>query len=166
MTLACTTLRLVASAARRSTIEMALRDAVRRERLVEVRPGTTVTGMLLRDDAAAGVPRIVGVRATDPMGRSTEIPAARVIDGSGRRTAVPGWLEAHGCGPRLCVVDRGISYLSRLYRLLPGTARPRLSRGFTAGASFDGWSCLVFPGDHGTFSVTFGVLPEDRPSEG
>lgn len=56
----------------------------------------------------------------------------------------------------------GISYLSRFYRTHQGLTDPRLTRGFTAGGSFDGWSCLVFPGDHGTFSITFGILPEDR----
>ena len=44
---------------------------------------------------------------------------------------------------------------------LPGDLSTALNRGLTAGGSFDRYSCLVFPADNGTFSVTFGVLPED-----
>nr|MDQ6947426.1 FAD-dependent oxidoreductase [Actinomycetota bacterium] len=58
-------------------------------------------------------------------------------------------------------VSCGISYLTRFYRLR-GPEPGRLNRGFTHGASFDSYSCLVFPADNGAFSITFGVLPEDR----
>jgi hypothetical protein len=75
---------------------------------------------------------------------------------------MPGWLAGHGAEPIDDRVDCGITYLSRFYRRAAGAPEPPLDRGFTAGGSFDRYSCLVFPADQGTFSVTFGVLPEDR----
>lgn len=82
-----------------------------------------------------------------------------VVDASGRRTGSSGWLEGAGVGVGETVEECGIAYLTRFYRGAPDLP---LDRGFAAGGSFDRYSCLVFPGDGATFSVTFGVLPEDR----
>lgn len=146
---------LVALAARRAVIERGLRAAVLAEPRVRVQAGTAARTLAV---APGAVPAITGVELTD----GSFLPASIVVDASGRRTPVPSWLAPHGIEPSLDVIECGISYFSRYYRLAPGAVPPPLDRGFTAGASFDRYSCLVFPGDGDTFSVTFGVLPEDR----
>jgi hypothetical protein len=79
---------------------------------------------------------------------------------------MPGWLADHGVIVADAGVECGITYLTRFYRRIPGAPDLPLHRGFAAGGSFDRYSCLAFPGDAGTFSVTFGVLPEDRDLRG
>jgi hypothetical protein len=85
-----------------------------------------------------------------------------VIDASGRRTPMPGWLAEQGMAVADESSECGITYLTRFYQRSSDAPELPLNRGFAAGGSFDSYSCLVFPGDAGTFSVTFGVLPEDR----
>ena len=149
---------LVALAARRTTIEEALRAVVLAEPGVIGRPGVAARDLVVERTRAGGPAEVRGVVLDD----GTVLRAGLVVDASGRRTAVPGWLAAHGVAADVESAECGISYLSRFYRAHDGRIDPPLTRGFTAGGSFDGWSCLVFPGDDGTFSVTFGILPEDR----
>ena len=149
---------LVALASRRTTVEEALRTVVLAEPGVSGRAGVAARDLVV-DPAGPGGPAAVRGVALDD---GTVLAADLVVDASGRRTAVPGWLDAHGVGAWVESAECGISYLSRFYRSQDGRTDPALTRGFTAGGSFDGWSCLVFPGDDGTFSVTFGILPEDR----
>jgi len=73
-----------------------------------------------------------------------------------------GWLRDAGVEVVETAEECGIAYLTRFYRFYRGAPALPLDRGFAAGGSFDRYSCLVFPGDGDTFSVTFGVLPEDR----
>jgi 2-polyprenyl-6-methoxyphenol hydroxylase-like FAD-dependent oxidoreductase len=133
---------LVVHNARRSVFEWVLRRTVEAEPGIELRLGTAVTG--LGQDAG----RVRGVR-TD----HGPVAADVVVDASGRRSAQ--------APPDRRQVPCGIAYLTRFYQLRGAEPGP-LNRGFTHGASFDRYSCLVFPADNGTFSVTFGVLPEDR----
>lgn len=148
---------LTALAVRRSVFESAVRRAALATEGITVLAGRSVSALVL-DDPGDGPPVVSGVALED----DTVLAARLVIDASGRRTSIPGWLAEAGIEVPVEVEDCGITYLSRFYERRPGATPPRLTRGFTTGSSFDRYSCLVFPGDDRTFSVTFGVLPEDR----
>lgn len=147
---------LVAVAARRTTFEAVLRQGVERRRDIRVLGGRRASGLVV--EPASGLARAGGV------GLDSGLVTARrlVVDATGRRTPMPGWLAEQGIGIEDERVDCGITYLTRFYRRTVGAPDPPLDRGFTAGGSFDRYSCLVFPADDGAFSLTFGVLPEDR----
>lgn len=147
---------LVLVRARRSTFEAALRMAAASVPGVEIRAGVEAKGLLI--DRSGSVPRVVGVHTNQGA-----IPAGVVVDASGRRSRVPTWLAEAGVVIDETSNECGIAYYSRFYRLYLGEAGGGLNRGYTAGSSFDRYSCLVFPADAGTFSVTFGILPEDKP---
>jgi flavin-dependent dehydrogenase len=143
---------LVALAARRTTFEAALRRAVQR------RPGIR----------RLGARRAVGLQADDGHVRGvafddgSRLAARLVVDATGRRTPMPAWLAGYGIPVAETAEECGIAYLTRFYRRPVRALDLPLNRGFAAGGSFDRYSCLVFPGDAATFSVTFGVLPEDH----
>jgi 2-polyprenyl-6-methoxyphenol hydroxylase-like FAD-dependent oxidoreductase len=149
----------VVLAARRTTYESVLRTAVRRRSgAITLTPGRRATGLLIDRAGADAIPRVEGVAFDDRSVSRSRL----VIDASGRRTPMPGWLADQG----ITVADEssecGITYLTRFYQRTPDAPPLPLNRGFAAGGSFDSYSCLVFPGDAGTFSATFGLLPEDR----
>ncbi len=152
---------LVALAVRRSVFEAVVRDAARAQDGLDLVAGRSVQG-LTYGEPLDGIPVVTGVVLDD----DTEVAADLVVDASGRRTSVPSWLAEVGVEPATEVVECGIAYVSRFYERHPGATPPRLTRGFTTGSSFDRYSCLVFPGDDRTFSVTFGILPEDRELRG
>jgi 2-polyprenyl-6-methoxyphenol hydroxylase-like FAD-dependent oxidoreductase len=147
---------LVALAARRTTLEESLRSVVLAEPHVRVRAGRAMSALRTAGQA------VTGVVLDDGCVVETDV----VVDASGRRTAVPSRLADHGLAADLVESECGISYVSRFYRSADPRTDPALTRGFTSGGSYDGWSCLVFPGDDGAFSVTFGMLPEDRQLRG
>lgn len=136
---------LVVLNARRSTFEWVLRRAAELEPGVEVQAGVGVTGL---DVHVNGHAVVRGVR-TDAGALAADV----VVDAAGKRSAL--------AAPLARDVPCGISYLTRFYRLREREPTA-LNRGYTHGASFDRYSCLVFPGDDGHFSVTFGILPEDK----
>ena len=142
---------LVVLNARRSVLEWVLRTAVEREPGIDLRLGAGVEQLAVQTN---GVRRVVGASVDGEL-----VPADVVIDAAGKRSPVRDWM---GAGEPDRDVPCGISYLTRFYQLREGEPTP-LNRGYTHGASFDRYSCLVFPADNGAFSVTFGVLPEDRP---
>jgi len=147
---------LVVLAARRTTFEAVLRQRVQRRPEIRLVAGRRAAGLLV--DHTSPVPGVRGV-ALDGGGT---IATRLVVDATGRRTPMPGWLGEQGVPAADTSSECGITYLSRFYRRAPDAPELPLNRGFAAGGSFDRYSCLVFPGDAGTFSVTFGVLPEDR----
>ena len=147
---------LIALACRRSVLESVVRHHVMDEPGVEIRTGVAVRGVSI--DQEVHPPLVRGVRLED----GSLVEGDVVVDASGRRSPFPGWLAEAGIDVPVEVVDCGITYVSRFFRLRPGATPPPLNRGFTSGASFDRYSCLVFPGDNDTFSITFGTLPEDR----
>lgn len=147
---------LVVIAARRTTFEAVLRRAVGRRPEIRRRRARRATGLVV--DGA----HVRGVGFDD----GSVVPARLVVDATGRRTPMTGWLADHGMPVASSAGECGIAYLTRFYRRAPGAPRLPLDRGFAAGGSFDRYSCLVFPGDADTFSVTFGVLPEDRELRG
>lgn len=141
---------LVALAARRSVVEWIMRRAVERERDVRVHPGTEVTGL------AESGGRVCGVHVDGGT-----VDADIVVDATGRRSPIPGWLAARGRPVPERSSPCGLTYYSR-YWVLHRTGDPgELNGGATAGASFDRFSCHVFPADNGTFSVTFAVPSDD-----
>ena len=147
---------MVVLAARRTTFEAVLRRRVQRRPEIRLVVGRRVAGLVV--DHARPVPHVRGV-AFDGGGTTA---ARLVVDATGRRTPMTGWLAEQGVAVADAGTECGIAYLSRFYRRAPGAPALPLNRGFAAGGSFDRYSCLVFPGDADTFSVTFGVLPEDR----
>ncbi len=144
--------------ARRSLYEAVLRSVAAARPEVTIRDGIEMTDLLWADEPGNGAPpRVVGVRTADGP-----LPADVVLDATGRRSRMPARLADHGVTLPETVSDCGIAYYTRFYRLYLGERIGPLNRGYTAGSSFDRYSCLVFPADNDTFSVTFGILPEDR----
>lgn len=147
---------LVAIASRRATFEWVLRRAVAAEPNIELATGRVATGLLV--DTGRRVPAVLGVRVG-----TEEVYADAVVDASGRRTPVDGWLAEGGVvAPQVRREECGIAYYSRFYQWRSSGPPPSLNRGYNGGGSFDRYSCLVFPADNSAFSITFGVLPEDR----
>lgn len=148
---------LTALLSRRPVFELVLRRHALAEPLVDHRPGTAIAG--LEVDSSEAPPRVWGARTAD----GGVVPADMVVDATGRRSPLPAWLSAAGvAAPVETAEDCGIVYYSRFYQRAAGAPWPGLNRGHTGGGSFDRYSCLVFPADNGTLSVTFGITPEDR----
>jgi len=151
---------LIVLNARRSVFEWVLRRAAEREPGVDLRLGTTVTGLDAQRNGSIR-PHVRAVVTNDGA-----VEADVVVDAGGKRSPVRGWIPSDDDdGGAEQEVACGISYLTRFYQLR-GDEPTRLNRGFTHGASFDRYSCLVFPADNGAFSITFGVLPEDKDMRG
>ncbi|MFN2496713.1 MAG: NAD(P)/FAD-dependent oxidoreductase [Pseudonocardiaceae bacterium] len=141
--------------ARRPVVEWVLRRAVEREPGVRVHPGAEAIGLV----EAGG--RVSGVRVEGGV-----VDADLVVDATGQRSPVPGWLAAQGRPVPERGSPCGVAYYTRFWVLHRSTDPGELNCGNTAGGWFDRYSCLVFPADNGTFSVTFGVLPEDQDLSG
>ncbi|EFC80616.1 NAD(P)/FAD-dependent oxidoreductase [Parafrankia sp. EUN1f] len=167
---------LVVLGCRRATLDWVMREVVGREPGVTIRSGARVAGLLTEargpgsasgagaapgTEAAsgAGAPLVVrGVRLANGSSRTADL----VVDAAGRLSPVRRWLVDAGADlPPPAEVDCGIAYYSRFYRRRGPEPAVALNRGHTAGASFDRYSCLMFPADRDVFSMTFGVLPED-----
>lgn len=142
---------LVVLGARRPVVEWVLRRAVEKECGVRVHAGTEVTGLV----EAGG--RLTGVRVDGGV-----VDADLVIDAGGRRSPVPGWLAELGRSVPEDGAPCGVTYYSRYWVLHRAGDPGELNGANTVGGTFDRYSCLLFPADNGTVSVTFGVLPEDR----
>lgn len=151
---------LVVLLARRTTFELVLRNAAAAHAGVDLRVGVGVDGLDLDTDGP--VPHVRGLVLED----GTTLAADVVVDAGGRRGRAHRWLTDAGVAVDAVDDDCGIAYHTRFYRLRDGASWSTLNRVYTAGASFDRYSCLVFPGDADAFSVTFGVLPEDRALAG
>ena len=140
---------------RRTTFEWALRDAVRRERLVEYRPGVEVAG-LVGTRAAPGrgaVPHVRGVRLDD----GSEMPGDVVVC-TGRRGPLLSWLSELGVDVGEEVADTHIVYLTRWYRRPDGVLTDLDAR---LGGNFGYLKYLAVPCDGSTFSVTLAVRSSD-----
>ncbi len=147
---------LIVLRSRRSTFESVLRQVVAAEPGVTIHAGVDVDGLLYDADSAARTPHVAGVHTS--VGAMT---ADIVVDASGRKGQTHRWLADRGIEVAEDVSDCGIAYYTRFYRRYIGERIGSLNRGYTAGSSFDRYSTLVFPGDNRSFSVTFGILPED-----
>ncbi len=141
---------LVALAARAPVVEWVLRRAVERERRIRVHAGAEALGLV----ESGG--RVAGVRVQGGV-----VDADVVIDATGSRSKISGWLAELGHPVPERRAPCAFTYYTRFWVLHRSGDPGELNRGNTAGGTFDRYSCLVFPADNGTFSVTFGVPPED-----
>ena len=144
---------LTTLAVRRPLIEWALRNAVARERDVQVLPNAKITGLAGKNGA---VPHIEGIRLAD--GR--QISGDLVIDALGRTSPAPSWIESLGAAaPSIESSSCGLIYYSRYLRLLPGKNLP-VGKWLTCfGPRGDlGYAMYAsFVGDNRTFALVLGI---------
>lgn len=139
---------------RRSTFEWVLRDRTLARSGVSIRTGATVRGLVADGD------RVTGVRLDD----GTELSADLVLDASGRKTSSAKWLEEAGLPvPEAQSESCRITYYTRYYRRLTAAPPGPLNRGFGAGGMWDSYTAVLFLGEGDTFSISIGVLPDDKP---
>jgi 2-polyprenyl-6-methoxyphenol hydroxylase-like FAD-dependent oxidoreductase len=102
-------------AASRPLLEGVIRARVRREPAVRFVTGAEATGLLVERGSVKGVStRLRG----DRCGEEGEARADLVVDASGQGSRTPGWLASIGYDtPRQTVVDAGLGYASRWYRV-------------------------------------------------
>jgi 2-polyprenyl-6-methoxyphenol hydroxylase-like FAD-dependent oxidoreductase len=139
---------------RRSTFEWVLRSRALARAGVSVRTGATVRGLVASGD------RVTGVRLSD----GSELDADLVLDTSGRKTSSAKWLEEAGLPvPEARSESCRITYYTRYYRRLTPAPPGPLNRGFGAGGMWDSYTAVLFLGEGNTFSISVGVLPDDKP---
>lgn len=148
-------------ACRRITFEWVLRQRVLANPDVSWHGGVAVEGLVAERDAATGLPRVTGVRATE-NGASRTFSADLVVDASGRRSRLPRWLAELGT-PEVEKEEEecGIFYCSRFYKLRPGALAPE-GQG-VVGADLGYMKFGIFPGDSGIFSITLAASLDDDP---
>jgi 2-polyprenyl-6-methoxyphenol hydroxylase-like FAD-dependent oxidoreductase len=143
-------------ACRRSTFELVLQREVLSRPGIQMNRGVTIRGLEI---TTSGPPRVTGVRTANGHVWQSDM----IIDATGRRSAFAGWLG--DCGmpvPESRVEDCGITYYTRFYRSLTPQPPGPLNRGFGAGWLWDSHTAVLFLGDNHTFSISIGVLPEDK----
>jgi 2-polyprenyl-6-methoxyphenol hydroxylase-like FAD-dependent oxidoreductase len=146
--------RFVTITGRRSTIEYAVASVA--EKLVTVRRGASVVGLLAGKSVAPGIPHVTGVRTMN----GEELSADLVIDAMGRRSSLPNWLAAIGARrPIDEAEDSGFIYYTRFFRSGTGVMPAHLAQLQTYFHSF---SLLTLPGDAGTWSVTVVFASDDH----
>jgi 2-polyprenyl-6-methoxyphenol hydroxylase-like FAD-dependent oxidoreductase len=139
---------------RRSTFEWVLRSKVLAREGVSLRTGATVRGLVVDGD------RVTGVR----LDGGEELSADLVLDASGRKTSSAKWLEEAGLPvPEAQGESCRITYYTRYYRRLSPAPPGPLNRGFGAGGMWDSYTAVLFLGESDTFSISIGVLPDDKP---
>lgn len=139
---------------RRSTFEWVLRSRTLARTGVTLRTGATVRGLETDGD------RVTGVRLED----GTTLAADLVLDASGRKTNSAKWLASAGLPvPEAQSESCRITYYTRYYRRLTPAPPGPLNRGFGAGGLWDSYTAVLFLGEGDTFSISIGVLPDDKP---
>jgi 2-polyprenyl-6-methoxyphenol hydroxylase-like FAD-dependent oxidoreductase len=132
---------------RRATVEAVLAAAAESTPGVEVRRGTTVTGLVNGTPALPGVPHVAGVRTK--AGES--IPADLVVDVTGRRSALPAWLQAIGARrPAEELEDSGFLYYGRHFRSADGSLPASIG---SMNIDWGTVTSLTLPADNGTWAV-------------
>jgi 2-polyprenyl-6-methoxyphenol hydroxylase-like FAD-dependent oxidoreductase len=146
--------RFITITGRRPTIEFALASVV--EKLLPVRRGTRIVGLLTGPSPAKGIPHVTGIRTMD----GEEVSADLVVDAMGRRSKAPDWLEAIGARrPVEEAEGSGFIYYTRFFRSTTGVIPPCRAALQTYLHSF---SILTLPGDVGTWSVTVFISSGDQ----
>lgn len=137
---------------RRPVIEWALRRAAAAEPDVELRPGITITGLVIDDDAA---PRATGVAVAE----GDPICGDIVVDALGRYRCPTGWARAPGTP-----TDSGAVYYCRYFELADGVEHmdagplnPLNPRGDLGYMGFN-----TFRGDNRTYAVILLAPSADR----
>jgi 2-polyprenyl-6-methoxyphenol hydroxylase-like FAD-dependent oxidoreductase len=147
--------RFITITGRRPAIEYAVASVA--ERLIPVRRGVSVVGLLTGPSAAKGIPHVTGVRTLDGEDIFTNL----VVDAMGRHSKLPGWLEAIGARPLIEEAeDSGFIYYTRYFRST--TAMVPLCHA-ALHTYFQSFSLLTLPGDSGTWSVTVVITSNDQP---
>jgi 2-polyprenyl-6-methoxyphenol hydroxylase-like FAD-dependent oxidoreductase len=145
--------RFVTITARRPVVEYAVASVA--ERLVAIRRGITITG-LLADAPTNGIPHVTGVRTST----GEPVYADLVIDAMGRGSALPEWLESIvGRAPSEEADDSGFAYYTRYFESTSGAA-PKFRAGLLA--HFECFSILTLPGDANTWSVSVYISSRDQ----
>jgi 2-polyprenyl-6-methoxyphenol hydroxylase-like FAD-dependent oxidoreductase len=146
--------RFITITGRRPAIEYAFASVA--ERLIPVRRGTSVGGLLTGPSARKGIPHVAGVRTLD----GEEVSADFIIDAMGRHSKLPKWLEAIGAHPPIEEAEiSGFIYYTRYFRSRTGAVPPCRS---ALQTYFHSFSLLTLPSDAGTWSVTVFISSEDR----
>jgi 2-polyprenyl-6-methoxyphenol hydroxylase-like FAD-dependent oxidoreductase len=144
---------------RRPVIEYAVASVARKR--LDIRRGTTVSGLLTGAPAPPDAPNVTGVQLAD----GTELPADLVVDAMGRRSALPGWLTAIGAQPpEEEAEDSGFIYYTRFFRPADGAGVPPYKAGLLT--HFECFSLLTLPGDADTWSVTIYLASGDQALKG
>jgi 2-polyprenyl-6-methoxyphenol hydroxylase-like FAD-dependent oxidoreductase len=131
---------------RRETFERALRATA------AAQPGLTLlTGHV--DEVTTADGRASGLRVG-----AQHVPAELVVDASGRSGRVTRALRP---APSLRG-ETGIAYVDRQYQLLPGAEPGPLTNPIAWQADLDGYQVIVFPHEHGIFSVLIVRRTEDK----
>ncbi|MET8954589.1 FAD-dependent oxidoreductase [Streptomyces sp. NPDC004393] len=98
----------------RDLLDAVLREAVLDRPRIRLRRAEAVSLL-------GSAERVTGVRITDAEGAEEDLRADLVVDASGRGSRALQWLDALGiAGIREEVVDSGVVYASRLYRMPEG----------------------------------------------
>ena len=146
--------RFITITGRRPTIEHAVATVA--EKVVSVRRGVSVVGLVTGNPAANGVPHVTGVRIAE----GEDVSADLIIDATGRRSKLPNWLEAIGARrPIEEAEDSGFLYYTRFFRSTTGEL-PIYRAGLNT--YFDSFSVLTLPGDAGAWSVTLFISSGDK----
>ena len=146
--------RFITITGRRPTIEHAVATVA--EKVVSVRRGVSVVGLVTGSPAANGVPHVTGVRIAE----GEDVSADLIIDATGRRSKLPNWLEAIGARrPIEEAEDSGFLYYTRFFRSTTGEL-PIYRAGLNT--YFDSFSVLTLPGDAGAWSVTLFISSGDK----
>jgi 2-polyprenyl-6-methoxyphenol hydroxylase-like FAD-dependent oxidoreductase len=146
--------RFITITGRRPAIEYAFARVA--ERLIPVRRGVSVGGLLAGPSAARGIPHVTGVRTVD----GEEFSADLIVDAMGRHSKLPSWLEA--IGARRLIEEAEISGFNLLHALLPlPTGVVPLYR-TALQTYFNSFSLLTLPGNTDTWSVTVFITSDDR----
>lgn len=138
---------------RRTTFEWILRSKVAEVPSVTTRMGAGVSALVVDDSEPT--PRVRGVRLDD----GTEVAADVVVAATGRRGPVGRWLADAGIEIEETVVNSGLVYLSRWYRL---GDEPEIPVDAKLGGDLGFVKFLGVPGDGGTLSITLAVRSDDR----
>jgi 2-polyprenyl-6-methoxyphenol hydroxylase-like FAD-dependent oxidoreductase len=140
--------------ARRPVGEWVFADAAQRSARVTIRRGVTVAGLLTGSTTAAGIPHVIGVRASN----GEDVRAHLVVDATGRQSRSPQWLETISANrPYEEQEDCGFTYYTRYFS---GSLPQRRAGSLMPLGSI---SLLTLPGDHDTWSVTIFVATGDQP---
>lgn len=140
---------LVVLCVRRPLIEWALRDAVLRERRIEVVPARA-EGLLVEQGRVAGV-------ATS----SGELRAPLTVDAMGRTSRAPRWLAAAGIAVAEESHEVGIVYYSRYYQLHRGLDFPASKHPLGPRGDLGYGLYATFLGDDRTFAIALMVPAGD-----
>jgi 2-polyprenyl-6-methoxyphenol hydroxylase-like FAD-dependent oxidoreductase len=147
--------RLVTLTARRPTIEQVVARAAQDEPGVDVRRGTTISGLELA--SGGDTPHVTGVRTRS----GAQLRADLVVDAMGRGSRLPRLLAAAGV-PALHeeAEDCGFIYYTQCFRSSNGVLpQPRAPLVVPLGSL----TVLTLPADGGTWSVTAVIATGDQP---